>query len=187
MKKNTVLILMLLLSSLLVRGQDQFNPWYRSVGLNVDLAFSAKSEQLPEGYAYSPISFLGRYRFMHLGPFDIYSEAQFARAADIEGVRKDYEFGLNLGLSYQVPIAPNLIMISSLGSGPYFITVETRRQANGFIFSDNLELGLKYYGPLSNTGIQIRARYRHFSNAGLKSPNGGIDNLFVILGVTKLL
>jgi hypothetical protein len=72
-----------------------------------------------------------------------------------------------------------------MGTGPHFISLRTSRQARGFIFSDNLELGLIY--PVSNLHLDfnVKARYRHISNAGLEDPNVGIDNLFLVLGITK--
>ena len=94
----------------------------------------------------------------------------------------DYEFGFNAGLRYHLGLTPFLELNAAIGSGPHFISVQTRRQADGFIFSDNMEIGFTYFMPVRTT-INVKARFRHISNAGLQAPNGGIDNLFVVIGI----
>jgi len=146
------------------------------------LTYSVKDDLLPEGFAYSPVLFLGQYQFARLGPFDAYLEGQFAGVTTFDGREGDYEFGFNLGIRYQRPLLQDLHFTASLGSGPYWVTVDTGRQADGFIFSDNLDMGLSYHLPETRTQFQLRGRYRHISNAGLQEPNGGIDNFFLIFG-----
>ena len=99
--------------------------------------------------------------------------------------QSDWEFGLNFGFMYQQTLFRTLKLTVALGTGPHYITLNTSRQDHGFIFSDNLELGLLY--PISKSGIDfnLKVRYRHISNAGLQAPNVGIDNLFFVMGITK--
>ena len=52
-----------------------------------------------------------------------------------------------------------------------------------FIFSDNFELGASYLPKGWRAGFNLRARFRHISNAGFKYPNLGVDNLFIIAGL----
>lgn len=186
MKKLIILLLFMLLNVFSANAQSPAPGWQHQSNFSWSLGYSAKDERLPEGYNYSPLAFFGQYRFAQFGPFDIYSEAQFARASSPTPGDGDYEFGFNLGVTYQLSLSPSMVLAAALGSGPYYITVDTRRQARGFIFSDNFEMGLTYHPPQSPTALQLRARYRHISNAGLENPNGGIDNLFVIAGVTHL-
>lgn len=187
MKRHFFFVVLTLLSPVLLFGQRQATKLSNDLPLSWSFAYSAKDERLPEGYGYSPLAFFMRYKFGRLKPFDTYVESQLARASEISGTGHDYEFGFNLGLAYRQAITPNLKLTASLGSGPYYVTVRTRRQARGFIFSDNLEVGLQYYWSKAHLGIQLRGRYRHISNAGLKSPNGGIDNFFLVVGVSKAL
>jgi hypothetical protein len=95
---------------------------------------------------------------------------------------------LNLGSIWVFCIlffqADRLSLYAAIGSGPHYITVETDRQARGFIFSDNFELGSAYNFERINTAFLLKFRFRHISNAGLKEPNGGIDNFFVIAGLS---
>jgi len=143
-------------------------------------------EQLPEAYSYTPISILGNFPVQQFGKVGIYGEYQYTQAINLFN-NYDFEFGMNFGLRYLFPINPRTHFIASIGSGPHYITVETDRQASGFIFSDNFELNLRHYSSQLRTTIQLAGRFRHISNAGLKSPNGGIDNFFLLLGLERML
>ncbi len=147
--------------------------------------YSIIQEQLPEGYAYRPLTILPSATVWSHKKFSVYAEGQFTQAIIPTNFSAEYEFGANLGIRYRTFLRPGLHLSASLGSGPHFITVDTRRQANGFIFSDNLEVGLSQFLRSMGTILQIKGRFRHISNAGLKSPNGGIDNLFLVVGVAK--
>lgn len=183
---NLAIVLLMLFGSMSLKAQEnQVEKYQETKSFSLSLGYSAMDELLPEGYAYSPLSFLGQYRFAPFGAFNLYGEVQFARTGTANGGFENYGFGLNLGISYNLQLSKSLAIFSSLGSGPYYVTVETRRQASGFIFSDNIELGINYLMPASTTAIQLRARFRHISNAGLNSPNGGIDNLFLVAAVNK--
>ena len=143
-------------------------------------------ENLPESYAYRPISILGYFPIEQFGKFRIYGEYQFTQAVNLRNVY-DYEFGMNMGIQFIQRINRYSTFAAAIGSGPHFITVETDRQANGFIFSDNFEMSLKRFFPSFKASIQLAARFRHISNAGLQSPNGGIDNLFFLFGIQRNL
>lgn len=154
---------------------------YASAGLG----YSVIAEQLPEGYPYRPLTILPSARLWGKGRLAIYAEGQFTQASSPFGFKAEYEIGANFGFRYHFFLNRNLRVNAAIASGPHYITIETRRQANGFIFSDNFELGLSQYIPSVDAEIQARWRFRHISNAGLKAPNGGIDNLFLIIGLAK--
>jgi hypothetical protein len=101
--------------------------------------------------------------------------------------RINIEFGMNAGLNYSRELNESLIAYLLLGTGPHFINARTQRQAAGFIFSDNLAIGIRKILPSNrfNVELNIQYRLRHISNAGLKSPNGGINNGFLMIGLTK--
>ena len=73
-----------------------------------------------------------------------------------------------------------------LGSGPHFITAEVSRQANGFIFSDNLALGSFVKLSEKDLFLNLQFKIRHLSNAELKNPNAGINTWNVMVGLSKL-
>jgi hypothetical protein len=97
----------------------------------------------------------------------------------------DYEFGLNLGIRNYVKINEGFYFYQMLGSGPHYVSAEIGRQANGFIFSDNLALGtfLKLRGELF---LNFQYVQRHISNAGLKAPNGGVNSYNFVIGLSRL-
>ncbi len=147
---------------------------------------SVIDEILPEGFAYNPLTFLAASSLFKLGSFSIYGEMQFTQAFNPLQNLVDYEFGLNAGLKYHLGFTSTFEMNAAIASGPHFISVETLRQADGFIFSDNIEVGFSYFMPVAKTTINAKARFRHISNAGLQSPNGGIDNLFIVIGIGSI-
>lgn len=160
-----------------VRSQAQFNSF--SVGASVI------NELLPEGYAYQPVTFVASSSVWSRKRWTLYLEGQFTRAASIFSFREEYGIGGNLGVLYQQPITPSFSAMGAIGSGPYFITVQTDLQAPGFIFSDNFEVGFTKSFRNSGAKLQTRFRFRHISNAGLQEPNDGIDNFFVFIGIVK--
>ena len=116
--------------------------------------------------------------------FSIYLEPQINPV--LFDHKLNIEFGLNAGLIFSRKISRALFMYVMLGSGPHYINAQTQRQAKGFIFSDNIAAGIRVPMPSHLAGeLNIQTRLRHISNAGLKSPNGGINNLFLVIGYTK--
>ena len=95
--------------------------------------------------------------------------------------KTDIEFGVGLGLKYMYPITDKISPYVFGSVGPHYISVQTEDQANGFIFADTVGAGL-YFKITKNPAINIGYRYRHVSNARLKSPNGGINVQFGTIG-----
>lgn len=177
---SLLLGLSLTVSLFSVQGQSFSPSRYAGFGIGSSLV----GENLPEGYMYTPLSMLGEASLWEKGRFTIYGELQFTSVLNPE-LKGEFEFGSNFGIQYRLPLRPHLWMTASVGSGPHYVTLETSRQANGFLFSDNFELGFHYHIPSVGVRVNLRGRFRHISNAGLKSPNGGIDNLFLVAGFTR--
>jgi len=90
---------------------------------------------------------------------------------------KGYEVGLNAGILIRKNILEdNLSFYLCLSSGLQYVSGTPNRQASGFIFSDNLFVGLNiklfkiFY-------MDTRPGFRHISNAGLKKPNAWINTI----------
>jgi hypothetical protein len=98
----------------------------------------------------------------------------------------DYEFGLNLGIRNYVKINEGFYFYQMLGSGPHYISAKVKRQASGFIFSDNLALGTLL--RLNRKGWFLNFQYvqRHISNANLKKPNSGVNSYNFVIGLSQL-
>lgn len=175
----------LLVGTASLNAQRQFD-YNRYTAFN--LGVGVINEEMPEGYRYNPITLLPAFSVWRRGHFSVYAEGQFVWATLPEGVPTAYEFGANLGVRFQTEILKQLVLGAAIGAGPHYITVDTRMQADGFIFSDNFELGLSYYlDPEFRTAINLKGRMRHISNAGLQTPNWGLDNFFVVAGLRRRL
>jgi hypothetical protein len=100
----------------------------------------------------------------------------------IPGMRTGYEFGVNFGAVFRENLKNDLMSFYlSLSIGPHYISGELNRQASGFIFSDNIDLGanLKVYKSLY---LDVRFGIRHISPAGLTQPDSGINTLMIYGG-----
>lgn len=176
-----LLLLFFLLLPFLSNAQRYFD-YNKYKALNIGIGVI--NEEMPEGYRYNPITILPTFSIWDRGHFSIYAEGQVTFATLTEEVSTAYEMGANLGVRFQTELFPKLVMGAAIGSGPHFITVKTRMQADGFIFSDNFELGFSYYLDENyKTALQLKGRMRHISNAGLQLPNWGLDNFFLVIGV----
>lgn len=94
-----------------------------------------------------------------------------------------YELGLNVGFLLRHYLAEKLLSVYMLiSTGPHYASILPYSQSSGFVFSDNLFLGItirlnKY------SYLDIRPGIRHLSNAGFRKPNGGINNLVISGGL----
>ena len=125
-----------------------------------------------------------------------YAEPQFnlVKTNTTPDGKMDYEFGLNLGLRNFFRIKERYFFYLMLGSGPHYVSAEMERQANGFIFSDNLASGC--FIPLSGFEnekgrqkplyLNLQFGVRHVSNANLKLPNRGVNTYVFRLGISRL-
>ena len=95
--------------------------------------------------------------------------------------RTDFEAGIGLGFNYRYPVTEKLSPYAMASVGPHYISVQTENQANGFIFADTVGAGF-YYFLTQKSAIDFGYRLRHMSNAGMKTPNGGINAQFGTVG-----
>lgn len=98
-------------------------------------------------------------------------------------VDRGFEMGLNLGLAISVDLAGGRLRAYMMPSiGPHYVSGVPNRQSPGFIFSDNIFLGL-----MAKLGkglwLDLRPGLRHISNAGLLERNGGVNNSVLSGGV----
>ncbi|MEN8788396.1 MAG: acyloxyacyl hydrolase [Flavobacteriaceae bacterium] len=90
-----------------------------------------------------------------------------------------YEFGLNVGFLFRRYIAGESVSLYMLiSTGPHYASSVPFRQSSGFMFSDNLFLGITFKLD-DNIYLDLRPGIRHLSNAGFKRPNGGINNIVI--------
>lgn len=93
------------------------------------------------------------------------------------------EFGLPFFIKYGFPLTERVYPFAELGTGPYYMTCFSSKQSTQLNFISQGGLGLLYFiSP--HWAANSEFRYRHVSNAAIKKPNGGIESLVFLLGVS---
>ncbi|NVN95418.1 MAG: acyloxyacyl hydrolase [Bacteroidetes bacterium] len=181
-----IIILALSLNSFNAKSQETPKHFFTEVGFKIGI--SAYSIELPEGQNYKPLLLMGNFgceltKKERKGKWWVMFEPQI-NPVFLDNKLKEVEFGINVAIRYKYKIGANSFFYSQLGSGPHFITVSTDRQAHGYIFSDNLTIGLsnKIFGTWN---LDTEFRIRHISNANVMKPNRGMNNLFIVIGISK--
>ena len=160
----------------------------KALGVNVMVGMPIYA--LPEKVKYSPVLFMGHYRF----PIQE-SKGGLSLSLDViphYGVvflgdqSVEHEVGINCWLDISMQLNSNASLSLDIGTGPHFITIDTERQARGFAFSDNLFVIYKLWPGGTNKEVKAFLGFRHVSNASLMRPNGGIDNLVFGIGGSGL-
>ena len=93
------------------------------------------------------------------------------------------EVGNNFILKYSHAITQKISMYFEFGLGLLYTTQHTYEQGTQFNFSQQGGAGFSYLFS-ENKAINLGYRFRHFSNADIKEPNGGIDMDYFLFGVT---
>ncbi len=112
-----------------------------------------------------------------------FNVSRFRKIDTVPLLTRGTEFGLNAGLRVYTNLYRDVVKIYALvSSGPHYISGAPERMAAGFTFSDNFLAGINI--RLSGRCyFDFRAGFRHMSNAGLNSPNGGIHSLVMSGGI----
>jgi len=114
----------------------------------------------------------------HQGTLSLYVEPQINPVFNPE---TDLEIGVGVGLKYMHPVTEKISAYIFGSTGPHYITVKTKEQTNGFIFSDTIGAGISFF-LTEKSSLNLEYRFRHISNADLVKPNGGIDTHFGMIG-----
>jgi hypothetical protein len=181
-----IIILVLSLNSFNTKSQETPKHFFTEVGFKIGVNFY--SIELPEGQHYKPLLLMGNFGWEltkkeKKGKWWVMFEPQI-NPVFLDNKLKELEFGINVAIRYKYKIGENSFFYSQLGSGPHFITVSTDRQAHGYIFSDNLAIGLSNK-IFDNWNLDTEFRIRHISNANVMKPNRGMNNLFIVVGISK--
>ena len=94
------------------------------------------------------------------------------------------ETGLNVGLRYITPLTDSVSFFGEVSSGPAYFSIDTVEQDDyGFNFISQFGAGLQFK-MTQNIVFNAGYRFRHRSNAGLSSPNSGINTNMFLTGVS---
>jgi hypothetical protein len=146
------------------------------------------SEDLRDGREYALwILVLGASReiisIREKAHFNAVIELHYGDVSTISKGKPDIDLACNLAAELLWEFHKSLGMHFSVGSGPAYQSSVSKVQDNGFLFSNNFTLGLRFSLFDKRVVLNPQVRFRHMSNARLKSPNAGIDNFLLLLGV----
>ena len=97
---------------------------------------------------------------------------------------RGWEFGLHAALIGRYFLRDDRSSVFLLlGIGPHYVIGVPARQTPGFLFSDNIMAGIDLQ-LTPKIIFSLTGGFRHISNASIKQPNGGINNLMVFGGLT---
>lgn len=105
-------------------------------------------------------------------------------ASYIVDPRSDAEIGTNFLI--KIGILPETSKIQPYfkgGVGMLYMTLHTVEQSTQFNFNEYAGLGVHYFFR-KNMAFTLEYRFRHVSNAGIDSPNTGLNTNFAICGVS---
>ena len=92
------------------------------------------------------------------------------------------EMGTHFMLKYGYRFGAVMPYIEA-GTGLMYTTQHVKEQGTQFNFSDQGGAGLYWFFE-DNTAINFGYRFRHFSNLGIKDPNGGVDIHSGFIGIS---
>lgn len=116
----------------------------------------------------------------HRGTLTVFIEPQFNPSGT---PKQNAEIGLGIGLKYSYPVNETISMYALGSVGPHYMTLDTADQAQGFLFADTIGAGMSVFIS-RGSAINVEYRFRHLSNAGIKSPNLGVNSNIVLIGFT---
>lgn len=147
-----------------LRGQQRYN----LIPLIVD--FDLNLKPLTQKFNFNPPQLL-----------------QFQIEPFISGItepRANVETGMAFALKAGIlPQTSKFQPYLKIAAGMVYLSLHTKEQGTQFNFIEYGGLGAHYF-LRKNLGLTLEGRFRHLSNAGIDSPNSGINTYFVVAGLT---
>ncbi len=140
---------------------------YQLVPLMVDFNFDLK--YLTKKINFNPSPLLQ----FQVEPFANYV---FTPSSNVEA---GTNFALKTGL---LPQTSKLQPYLKLSLGMVYMSQHTPGQSTRFNFTEQGGMGVHYFFN-THTAVTLEGRFRHLSNAGIKQPNHGINNYFILTGI----
>lgn len=92
-----------------------------------------------------------------------------------------FEYGITNGILFRHHLTKYLSTYGIISFGALYLGGSTARLPKGISFASQGSIGISLQ-TFKNTSFDIRAGMRHLSNAGLKSPNSGVNTFHVETG-----
>jgi len=93
------------------------------------------------------------------------------------------EAGGNLLIKYSYPLTEKIYPYVLGGVGMAYISQHTRVQSTQWGFTPQAGFGFSYFFK-KDIALNLEYRYRHFSNADIRRPNGGINANMFLIGIS---
>lgn len=88
-----------------------------------------------------------------------------------------------VGLRYNLTSAGRLAPFVEGQLGVAYADIPKHIQGTRFSFTESAGIGFRYFVS-ERTAVELSGRFRHLSNAGIKEPNPGINDVYVLIGVS---
>lgn len=112
-----------------------------------------------------------------------FNMTRFRYQDNIQLESNGYEYGVNFGILLRKNMYKDILSsYASISFGPHYVSGAPSRQTSGFIFSDNVFIGLTVKLD-KNIYFDLRPGFRHISNANLVKPNRGVNNMMISGGI----
>ena len=95
--------------------------------------------------------------------------------------RTNFEAGVALGLKYTFESDGDVHPYLKVSTGPMYTSQPTLEQSTKFNIGSQGAIGLQI-DVSDESGLLLEARFRHFSNASIKTPNSGVDGNYLLAG-----
>jgi Lipid A 3-O-deacylase (PagL) len=191
-KARTVAAFLLLLLWLPMRASAQTRP--EDGGREIEL-WTGGGHSVSGGTANTGVWNVGlRYGWILTRPHGPgFLKGRFEYAVDAVPVflvfqprNKVYGAGLNpINLKWSLATRGDLVPYIELGGGTLFTTEQVPAGTSRVNFTSGIGVGAHFLGHRHSWTLEVR--YMHISNAGLTSPNPGINTVQVRLGIGKFL
>lgn len=146
---------------------------------HTDASFSAIPAFVRVGFDMNPL----------FGMRESGSTLQFALEPFVNAVTKPdsgVEAGLDFFIRYLHPLSPSVKLVSEIGSGPMYLSIDTEEQGDsGFNFLNQFGLGAQV-AVGEKSALTLGYRFRHLSNAGTRQPNSGINSNALVISYSLL-
>ncbi len=101
----------------------------------------------------------------------------------VVGPDSNIEAGFGIFLKYSYPLFERLHPYGIAGGGAVYMSQETHEQSTQYNFIPQVGAGISYFINDKCT-FNVEYRYRHLSNADIKTPNRGINVNMILTGIS---